>query len=71
MSTELEQSGRRLLFTEARTARRFAPTPVADTTLREIDELARLPPTSGNVNPLRILFVPSLPGTGAVDPAVR
>lgn len=55
----LDDSGRRLLFTEARTANAFAPDPVDESILREIWELAKWPPTSANVNPMRILDVRS------------
>ncbi|WP_241840009.1 malonic semialdehyde reductase [Frankia sp. CcI49] len=53
----LDEASRRLLFTEARTAKNFDPEPVAETTLREIWDLARWPPTSVNTNPLRVLYV--------------
>ena len=52
----LDDQGRRLLFTEARTANTFTDEPVTDEQLREIYELARLGPTSANISPLRIVF---------------
>jgi len=45
------------LFTEARTARGYLPGEVPDSTLRELYELVKLGPTSGNCTPLRIAFV--------------
>ncbi|WP_456107172.1 malonic semialdehyde reductase [Peterkaempfera bronchialis] len=53
----LDDAGRALLFTEARTANSFAPTPVTDDELSRIWELAKWPPTAANVQPLRVLYV--------------
>jgi 3-hydroxypropanoate dehydrogenase len=60
--SRLDDAGRALLFTEARTANSFAPTPVSDTELAEIWELAKWAPTAANTQPLRILYV--RPGSG-------
>jgi 3-hydroxypropanoate dehydrogenase len=56
-STRLDATGRALLFTEARTANSFAPTPVSDAELRGIWDLAKWPPTAANTQPLRVLYV--------------
>jgi 3-hydroxypropanoate dehydrogenase len=53
----LDESGRAVLFSDARTANSFAPTPVTDAELTEIWELARWAPTAANTQPLRVLFV--------------
>jgi 3-hydroxypropanoate dehydrogenase len=53
----LNDHGRALLFTDARTANTFAPTPVTDEELAEIWELAKWPPTAANTQPLRVLYV--------------
>jgi 3-hydroxypropanoate dehydrogenase len=53
----LDDAGRALLFTEARTANTFAPTPVSDDELSEIWELAKWAPTAANTQPLRVLYV--------------
>jgi 3-hydroxypropanoate dehydrogenase len=53
----LDPAGRALLFTDARTANSFAPTPVTDEELAEIWELAKWPPTAANTQPLRVLYV--------------
>jgi len=45
------------LFTSARTANTFAPTPVSDRQLTDIWELARWAPTGANTQPLRVVFV--------------
>jgi 3-hydroxypropanoate dehydrogenase len=58
----LDDAGRALLFTEARTANSFAPTPVTDAELAEIWELAKWAPTAANTQPLRVLYV--RPGEG-------
>ncbi|MDX3077883.1 malonic semialdehyde reductase [Streptomyces sp. MI02-7b] len=53
----LDPTARELLFTAARTANNFADEPVPDDQLRAIWELAKWPPTSANVNPLRVLYL--------------
>jgi len=58
----LDDAGRALLFTDARTANSFAPTPVTDDELNEIWELAKWPPTAANIQPLRVLYVRPGPG---------
>ncbi|HEY2176911.1 MAG TPA: malonic semialdehyde reductase [Mycobacteriales bacterium] len=58
----LDDAGRAVLFTEARTANTFAPTPVTDAELREIWDLAKWPPTAANTQPLRVLYVRSAEG---------
>jgi 3-hydroxypropanoate dehydrogenase len=55
----LDDAARRTLFTEARTANSFAPTPVSDAELAEIWELAKWAPTAANVQPLRVVYVRS------------
>ena len=53
----LDQAGRALLFTEARTASSFADVPVSDEQLEEIWSLTKWAPTGANVQPLRVLYV--------------
>jgi 3-hydroxypropanoate dehydrogenase len=53
----LDEAGRALLFTDARTANSFAPTPVTDAELDGIWDLAKWPPTAANTQPLRVLYV--------------
>ncbi|MEW6706653.1 MAG: malonic semialdehyde reductase [Pseudomonadota bacterium] len=45
------------LFTDARTAYGFHPTPIPDETLRALYDLMKWGPTSGNCTPARIAFV--------------
>jgi len=54
---KLDDAGRAALFTQARTANSFADTPVSDSELADIWELAKWAPTSANLQPLRVLFV--------------
>ncbi|GAA3274258.1 malonic semialdehyde reductase [Dactylosporangium vinaceum] len=58
----LDDTTKQALFTAARTANTFAPTPVTDAELTQIWELARWAPTSANSQPLRVLYV--RPGAG-------
>jgi len=58
----LDEAGRALLFTEARTANSWADTPVTDEELTSIWELAKWAPTSANTQPLRVLYI--RPGEG-------
>lgn len=60
--TGLAHAGRTLLFTDARTASFFAPTPVSDEELGEIWDLAKWPPTQANTQPLRVLYVRTAEG---------
>lgn len=45
------------LFTQARTANAFLPTPLPDDTLRQLYELVKWGPTSANSSPARFAFV--------------
>jgi 3-hydroxypropanoate dehydrogenase len=58
----LDEEARAVLFTQARTANAFAPTPVSDDELSSIWDLAKWGPTSANTQPLRVLYV--RPGEG-------
>jgi 3-hydroxypropanoate dehydrogenase len=55
----LDDDGREVMFTHARTANTFAPTPVSDAELTAIWDLAKWPPTAANIQPLRVLYVRS------------
>lgn len=67
----LDDAGRALLFTEARTANSFAPTPVTDEELAEIWELAKWPPTAANVQPLRVLYIRTDAGKSRLLPLMN
>jgi 3-hydroxypropanoate dehydrogenase len=53
----LAETGRALMFTEARTANSFAPIPVSDEDLAEIWDLAKWGPTAANTQPMRVVYV--------------
>lgn len=53
----LDDAGRALLFTEARTSNSFTDQPVTDAELSGIWDLARWSPSMANSQPLRVLFV--------------
>jgi 3-hydroxypropanoate dehydrogenase len=53
----LDDAGRTLLFTEARTANVFADVPVTDQEITGIWDLTRWSPSMANSQPLRVLFV--------------
>lgn len=55
----LDTAAIEVLFTRARSANAWADEPVTDDQLREIYDLAKMPPTAANTNPLRVLFVQS------------
>jgi 3-hydroxypropanoate dehydrogenase len=59
---KLDENGKEILFTQARTANTWADTPVTDEELKAIWELAKWAPTSANTQPLRVLYV--RPGEG-------
>jgi len=53
----LDDDGRAVLFTDARTANSFADVPVSDEELAGIWDLARWSPSMANSQPLRVLYV--------------
>ena len=57
MSGQLNESGRDLLFRNARTHRAWLPQPVSDDTLRELYDLMKWAPTSANTCPGRVVFL--------------
>jgi 3-hydroxypropanoate dehydrogenase len=59
-----------VLFTDARTHRKWLDQPVDDATLRRVYELARWPPTSANSQPLRLVFVKSASSKARLRPAL-
>jgi 3-hydroxypropanoate dehydrogenase len=64
-STSLDQ-----LFLEARTHMQWLDRPVDDRLLRELYTLARMPPTSANNQPLRLVFVTSAEAKARLLPAL-
>ena len=66
----LDDAGLDLLFREARTHGKWSEAPVSDDTLRELYDLAKLGPTSGNGSPGRFLFVRTPEGKEKLRPAL-
>ena len=66
----LDDEGLEILFTAARTHRKWLDRPVDDATLRRVSELARWPPTSANSEPLRLVFVKSAASKDRLSPAL-
>ncbi len=58
------------LFREARTHSAWLDHPVDDATLRALYDLAKMPPTSANCSPMRIVFVRSAEATERLKPAL-
>jgi len=56
-AARLDSLGLRQLFLEARSHGKWQPLPVDDAVLRELYELARMPPTAANSQPMRLLFL--------------
>ncbi len=69
LAATLDEAGRALLFTDARTANTFASTLVSDQELAEIWDLAKWAPTMANTQPLRVLYVRNARGQGPPGPA--
>jgi 3-hydroxypropanoate dehydrogenase len=55
----LDQAARDAIFFQARTHHAFLDRPVSDAQLRDIYGMTKMAPTSGNTQPLRIVFVRS------------
>ncbi|MFN7915357.1 MAG: malonic semialdehyde reductase [Vicinamibacterales bacterium] len=58
------------LFLEGRTHHHWLDRPVDDEVLRQLYDLARMPPTSANTQPMRIVFVRSAEAKERLKPAV-
>jgi len=71
VSEILSDDGLDLLFRNARTHRHWRDRPVSDVLLQALYELARLGPTSGNCNPMRIVFVRSPEAKARLKPALE
>lgn len=60
-----------VLFLSARTHYRFSDRDVPDDLLKQIYDIARMGPTSGNCCPMRVIFVKSAEGKARLLPGVR
>jgi 3-hydroxypropanoate dehydrogenase len=68
--TTLDETGRALLFTAARTSNSFSNEPVSDDELTAIWELAKWPPSAANTQPLRVVFVRTDEGKARLLPHI-
>ena len=66
----LSDDNLRLLFLDARTHSAWLHRPVEDALLRRLYELARLPPTAANTQPMRLVFVKSAAAKERLKPAL-
>jgi 3-hydroxypropanoate dehydrogenase len=67
---KLDDDGLDLLFRVARTHNGWTDRPVTDDTLRALYDLMKMPPTSANCSPLRILFLRTAEAKARVIPAL-
>jgi 3-hydroxypropanoate dehydrogenase len=65
---KLDEKGREIVFTGARTSNTFAATPVSDEELNDIWELTRWTPTMANTQPMRVVFVRTAEGKDRLVP---
>ncbi len=68
--TALDSAALDTLFREARTLGKWTDAGVSDETLRELYELVKLGPTSGNGSPGRFVFVRTKEGKEKLRPAL-
>ena len=66
----LDDAGRKLLFTEARTRYKWRDAPVGDEVLEELFNLLRMGPTSANCSPARFLFLRTAEAKERLRPAL-
>ena len=66
----LDERGRELLFTGARTHGAWLDMPVSDETLHELYDLLKWGPTSANMSPARILFLRTREAKERLRPAL-
>jgi 3-hydroxypropanoate dehydrogenase len=66
----IDSSALNALFLEAHTHSFFQNKPVTDAQLRALYDLAKMPPTSVNCSPMRVVFVRSAEGKAKLKPAL-
>lgn len=57
MTDPLDAQAQDQLFREARTRNAFTDQPVSEALLRQVYDLAKWPPTAGNISPARFIFL--------------
>ncbi len=70
-SQALDQAGLNKILQEARTHYAWQDKPVPESLLRQIYEVARMGPTSGNSNPMRVVFVTTPEGKKRLLPGLK
>ena len=70
MTAQLSDADLDLIFREARTHSKWLDKPVPDALLQAAFDLARMGPTSGNCQPMRILFIRSAEAKQKFAPAL-
>ena len=70
MSERLDDAGRDLLFREARSYTKFLDKPVDQSLLRELYDILKMGPTSGNCCPARIIFLTSPEAKAPLMPGI-
>jgi 3-hydroxypropanoate dehydrogenase len=70
-SQALDQAELNKILQEARTHYAWQDKPVPESLLRKIYEVARMGPTSGNSNPMRVVFVTTLEGKKRLLPGLK
>lgn len=70
MTKLLNDQGMDLLFRQARSHNSWQQKPVTEVTLRALHDLMRLPPTSANCSPARVIFVTSDDARKRLAPAL-
>lgn len=70
MTKLLNDQGMDLLFRQARTHNGWQQKPVTEVTLRALHDLMRLPPTSMNCSPARVIFVTTDAARARLIPAL-
>jgi 3-hydroxypropanoate dehydrogenase len=70
MNEILSDSGLDLLFREARTHSHWRGGDIGDALLREVYDLAKMPPTSANSSPMRLVFLRSREAKERLGPAL-
>lgn len=68
--TVADDTALRQMFLDARTHSAWTDRAVDEATLRRLWDLARLPPTSANSNPVRVVFVTTPEGKAMLRPAL-
>ena len=70
MSKILSDSGLDLLFRQARTHSHWSDGEVGDVLLHAVYDLAKMPPTSANSSPMRLIFLRSQGAKDRLEPAL-